>query len=209
MIKKINKSVSLQGSKRANYIDHLQKECQVLKEIGLLSCYLPKVFDERWTPGHDVPFIPLVPVGIPLPTYSTVKPRGARTRMVPQLIKNLEEGLNAAREGRQYCHSDLRPDNVIFDMKSGNFVIIDWGLARKVGEKMHLHTGGLLFFHDDIVEAAPHADRLDFIAEYDMKSVKYIAYMFENQSLPWDEIPQTEIIVARNNAMQTFTFVPS
>ena len=36
-----DESFSLKDSKRANYIVDLQKECQVLKEIGHLSFHLP------------------------------------------------------------------------------------------------------------------------------------------------------------------------
>jgi len=35
----------------------------------------------------------------------------------------------------EWCHCDVRWPNVIFDVKENNFVLIDFGYARKIGDK--------------------------------------------------------------------------
>ena len=74
-----------------------------------------------------------------------------RTDCASTFFKAILSGLNHACDKFGYCHSDLRADNVI--VVNDTYIIIDWALARKENELIHNYSGGLVYFHDALVNA--------------------------------------------------------
>ena len=132
----------------------------------------------------------------------------SRKELVKKLQRQLRESLEFAHS-KGYCHRDLRPDNVIYDVDKKVFVIIDWGLGAKVNSSMHKYDGGIDFFHDTIVQYF-HDEKIEplpYTTEFDHASASYVVYAFKrgssNLSVPWqfDNSGGEDLIAKRNEYM--------
>ena len=198
------------GRKHRDGLDHMIHECKILQILQASqrtsrysnespSCtvernniYLPSLYDPKWQCTNAQLFLPMTPVGVPLMLFASQYNKQSRTKLATKLEKHLKEALKSAHE-LEYCHRDLRPDNVIYDVKKEVFVIIDWGLGDKAGSDMHEYTGGIAFFHDDIIRYLYNQNTgpLKYVPEFDNASASYVVYAFKlgsrNLSVPWDD----------------------
>jgi serine/threonine protein kinase len=183
----------------AQAVNQLQHECDALRTFTAqaLDCaHLPKLHDANWEVTTAVPFLPLLPVGVPFERrWANTKPekRGAEAR---QVLTDITAGLTAAHE-LHYCHRDVRPQNVVFHPETKSYVVIDWGLAAAPGEPMHPHKGGRCYWPDELVNA--HNERETGTAYYprhDLESARYVAWVFtQHRSLQVSWFEMAEYLV--------------
>ena len=174
-------------------MDELSKECGVLEKFTENeSPGLPCLSEIKWKCSPDVLFNLFLPLATPLPISACKDMKNIRQDFLVPLRSDFAEALIAAHN-MGYCHCDLRPDNIVVT-SDYKFVIIEWGLACGPGEPMHQHSGGLPFFHDDIVrhrDAKEPKALLLYKTDYDFKSIDFIVYWFHLfgdktlQHLPW------------------------
>lgn len=137
--------------------EHLARELEVLRlfevrmgtaEKGLL---LPVPASQGFTLDPKDPYILSLPVGISLAwrarTLRTQLSRRAEARALSDCLKAV---LTAAHQ-MGVCHTDLRPDNVIYDPQRQLYTVIDWGLAREPGQELHHYEGAIPFFSNAVV----------------------------------------------------------
>jgi serine/threonine protein kinase len=174
-------------------VNYLNKECDLLRKFSGVSNKLPYLYDNGWS-CQTKTYLPFLPIGVALPMYAASLKKQSRITSAQQLSENLKEALAAALSFG-YCHSDIRPQNVVY---AGDvFVLIDWRLARREGDALHLYRGGLRFYHDDIVRGRATA----FCNRYDFASVAYIVFAFQegnpNLDVPWALLPGEKLIEKR------------
>ena len=153
----------------------------------------------------------MLPVGVPLIVHISGKRKPERSELAAKMTLDITTALQTALS-KGFCHSDLRPDNIVVKPPH-HCVLVDWGLARAPAEPMHDCSGGIPFFHDDIVmyffdkedrevgEAAPPPPA--YIAEYDAASLAFVAHAvvagYKKLEVPWaGSIGQN--MIARRNA---------
>lgn len=171
--------------------------------------YFPVLMFDNWVCDEKQPFLPLLPVGVPLAQRASQVKMSDRVNEGQRLRQHLKESLDAALS-LGYCHCDLRPDNVVYVPGREVFMIIDWGLGCMAGSSFHGYTGGLPFFHDDIVEVSNiNKDKLKTIAyqpEFDAASANYVVYAFElgnrHLAVPWAQFAGMRLVMMRQEAMQ-------
>lgn len=98
--------------------------------------HFPSLLFNDWICDDSQPYIPLVPLGVPLVLYASGLSKAARKKEAILLRQHLNESLKAANL-LGYCHCDLRPDNVIYSQSSTEFIIIDWGLGCEINSACH------------------------------------------------------------------------
>jgi len=168
----------------------LQHECAILRAFSSLTplcAHLPSLHDVQWAVTPANPYVPIVPVGVPLDLWCAGLTPASRNRHAEVLFTHVCDGLRAAHD-LGWCHRDIHPPNVVYDEVSGAYVVIDWGLAAAPGELMHENEGGLPYFHDDIVAAVNRERLIPFQPEHDFASARYVAWAFKEGSkfsVPW------------------------
>lgn len=170
--------------------------------------HFPSLYDSEWKCTEAQPFLPFTPIGIPLVVYASQHDKATRVKLAKKLHDQLTKALEFVHS-KEYCHRDLRPDNVIYDDTKKVFVIIDWGLGAKVNSPMHEYKGGIDFFHDRIIRYLfnKETEPLLYIPEFDVASATYVAYAFKlgNRHLlvPWqiERLIGEELIMNRNRCM--------
>lgn len=178
--------------------------------------HFPRIVFDDWVCNESQPYLPLLPLGVPLAMFASGQSKASRRKIASVLRRHLDESLKAAHH-LGYCHCDLRPDNVIYSQASDEFIIIDWGLGREIGAACHSYFGGISFFHDTVVahyidslcQQSGEAPTLAYQAEFDLASAAYVEYAFvsgmKNLSVPWhDCFPLGELIQNRNECMTVY-----
>lgn len=165
-------------------LSQLVLENEALRAFASTSCeFLPRLYNAQWEVSNDFSYIVSQPEGLSLPYYAAMLRKKERKKQMVILYQNMIQGLDAAYNAG-YCHTDLRPDNVIVVGKT--FVIIDWGLATKPNSRFHEHRAGIDYYHDEIVckevENAPL-----FKTEFDKFSAKCVTYFFAEKRTPWSK----------------------
>lgn len=185
---------------------------QLLTESGGVG-HFPSLLFENWECTNDQIYIPMTPIGVPLVRYASIIGSANRDRMAETLRLHLTESLSVAHS-LGYCYCDLRPDNVVFNPVKNDFMIIDWGLACAAGSNFHGYTGGLAYFHDDIVRLLSEgvvtvkasSSAIPYIPEYDMASALYVVYAFQlgqkNLRVPWQDMGGDMLIECRTEKVE-------
>ena len=100
------------------------------------------------------------------------------SQMKINFINKMREDVRIALDhshGLGWCHCDVRIENILaFEdgNRDYNFQLIDWGLARENDGNMHEHTGGVDFFHDDIVNQSKN-DQINVFSLNNIVSLLY------------------------------------
>jgi serine/threonine protein kinase len=211
----------------------LAVECSVLRKFtsGAPECeYLPKLAEPAWmftaavpyVPNWMIaavmpyvpfwmvtaglPYIPMLPVGQQLERrYAdlTAAQRGCEARV---LYRHVVAGLHAAHN-LGVCHQDVRPQNVVYNVETQCYVLIDWGLAAAPGQPMHPHRGGRPFWHDDVVKARKlfAAWNFPYFPEHDVAAARYVAWAFQaqhNLRVSWENVG--DVVTARKKEVGDF-----
>ena len=207
-IKMAIRTKTTQGRIHSSRLSHMIHECDILrilqsspmtpssssssssKSVHNNRIHFPSLYDNEWKCTEAQPFLPMIPIGIPLVVFASQHDKATRMQLAETLENHLTKSLTFAHS-KGYCHRDLRPDNVIYDDEKKVFVIIDWGLGAEVNSKMHEYKGGIVFFHDKIVRYLSNkkTGSLSYIPKYDIASASYVVYAFKrgssNLSVPW------------------------
>jgi hypothetical protein len=109
---------------------------------------------------------------------------GERSEFIDNCIPQLLAGVSFAHS-QGICHRDLRVDNIVA-LRGPTCTrvvvqIIDWGLASATGEFFHNHTGGILYFHNDLVEKGDEITTIVTLEKYDLASILYIEMAMRDQ----------------------------
>lgn len=201
------------ASTRKDRLSLIEKEVNILREFARSnSDNLPRLFDNQWRCSKRRMYIPMLPVGIPLEVHVTFLSSEGRRQQAAVLHRAVCQGLQAAHD-LNWCHSDLRPQNVVFDQIKNTYCVIDWGLAVREGDRMHHYRGGLAFFHDDIVYACEEkgvhnwtAPAVYYYKQHHLASARYVVYAFvlggKNLDVEWSELPAgPQMVTARETYM--------
>ena len=134
-------------------------------------------------------------VGIPLCTYAVEISFETKQAHAAKLYSDLKSAVKYAHS-KNICHCDIRPANIIVTTaanSSSQYILIDWGLARATGQVIHDHLGGIVFFHDDIVnlryKKKSETPVLPYKPDYDIQAVAYNALAFALSKSPHLEPP--------------------
>jgi serine/threonine protein kinase len=182
----------------------LAVECSVLRKFtsGAPECeYLPKLTEPAWmltaaapyVPNWMItavmpyvplwmvtagmPYIPMLPVGQQLERRYADLTAAQRSCEARVLYRHVVAGLHAAHK-LAVCHQDVRPQNVVYNVETQCYVLIDWGLAAAPGQPMHPHRP---FWHDDVVKARKFfaAWNFPYFPEHDVAAARYVAWAFQ------------------------------
>lgn len=235
-IKKATQTIVSSNRKHERQIEHMVKEMEMLTRLNQVNSlafvsstvvissalsssssssslpkgHFPTVVYADWVCDSNQPFLPLLPVGVPLVQYASRQTKRERVEQAALLHKHLHESL-AAAQTLGLCHCDLRPDNVVYVPDAGVFMIVDWGLGCESGSLFHGYMGGLPFFHDKIVELSFFGDKhrlknLVYQPDFDIASAEYVVFAFElgmkHLSVPWADEICMELIQRRQECVQ-------
>jgi serine/threonine protein kinase len=192
---------SIDRVQRKDQLTHLTNEQNILRSFRGTQI-LPRLLDDRVVATTDAPYLVIVPAGTVLPLFAATLSLVQRRQLAPKLHVDLLSCL-AAAHALGFCHSDLRPDNIIA-LPGNTFTVIDWGLGRTSNSPMHHYRGGLCYMHDDVLARMPIVDGCEVILykpEYDVAAVKYIAWAFANSEkklkVPWADCSPQEMVKLR------------
>ena len=162
----------------------LQAECEVLRSFTenlTPQCpNLPILYDALWTVTPEFPMIPMSSCGIPLEYRVLVLSKADRDAETIALHLDLVAAMHAAHN-LGFCHRDVRPENIVYDSVSNEYIFIDWGLAAAPGALMHEYDGGYLYWHDHLVNselADTDMTTVPYQVEHDLVSARYVAWAF-------------------------------
>lgn len=201
----IKRAGLVNNNKHSVALTQLQAECDIIRTFSerASACEkLPKLYDVLWNVSPAAPFIPILPVGVPLERRHTELKPGARTVEAGALFSDINAALTAAH-ALGLCHRDVRPQNVVFNPIGRHYCLIDWGLAAAPGTPLHPHRGGMPFSHDEVVMARVKNEQINTRPEHDVASVRFVAWAFsvgKKLSVPWAGM-STHLITIRNAAV--------
>jgi Protein kinase domain len=131
-------------------------------------------------------------------TEATIAPyvRGEKEGLVPLLNRIYSEILSAVlyAHEKNWAHLDIRPSNCIVHIPpdrpaDAQVLLIDWGCAAKMTEKIKGFRGCFPFAHDNLL-AEKQSDWKP-TAEYDLASVAYtLASLSQGKLIPWNHFSQ-------------------
>lgn len=184
------------GSTEPEQLAHMLRECKVLRLFTTngADTTLPRLYDATHTIKSDMPYLLMLPVGIPLVEAVSGVSKPNRKKMAQVMFDHCSEALAAALS-LNVCHSDLGPDNIV--VSGEKFIVVDWGLARAPNVAIHEYKGRLPFMSDRLVQYFADLDygRIDatdvepFLPQYDVDALTIVQYAVErgkpHLAVPW------------------------
>lgn len=164
----------------------LVNEYNILKQLNEIDNQSTRLLDKNWPTVTNpmqvslfasMSYFILKDVGDRVKeAYSKLVSDIKKDKFIKKLRLDILKALFHAHE-KHICHCDLRLDNIMVILKENKeyyFQLIDWGLARSIGSYMHKHTGGIDFFHDEIVETTKEKQiYIKVRKEHDLASFLY------------------------------------
>jgi len=116
-----------------------------------------------------------------------------RVSQLVELILKVSGFYNALYQGG-YLHGDVQPAHTY--LERGKITVIDWGLARKVGESNHLYKGGFIYFVAPEIAARMRSGEspIEYSARAEVYALGATLFMFYTGSLALDfGVPKAQL----------------